>query len=66
MKVKNQIWYGVAGLAMVSIFFLIPPWTTTNIVLGIIPLLFLVMFGITLSRAKKRQEDTDAPDEPPE
>lgn len=66
MKQKNQLWYGAAGLIMVSIFFLIPPWTTTNIILGIVPLLFLIMFGFTLRRVKSRQEDTDASDETPE
>ena len=66
MKAKNQLWYGAAGLVMVSVFFLIPPWTTTNIILGIVPLLFLIVFGFTLNRAKKRQENTDASDEPPE
>ena len=66
MKPKNQLWYGAAGLVMVSVFFLIPPWTATNIILGIVPLVFLIMFGLTLNRAKKRREDTDVPDEPPE
>ena len=66
MKAKNQLWHGAAGLVMVSIFFLLPPWTTANIILGIIPLLFLVVFGFTLMRAKKRQEGADTSDEPPE
>ena len=66
MKPKNQLWYGAAGLVIVSVFFLIPPWTTANIVLGIVPLLFLVVFGFTLSRAKKRQEGADTSDEPQE
>lgn len=66
MKLKNQLWYGAAGLIMVSIFFFIPPWTTTNIILGIVPLIFLIMFGITLRRAKGRQENTDDSGETPE
>jgi hypothetical protein len=66
MKAKNQLWYGAAGLVIVSIFFLIPPWTTGTVIAGIVPLLLLAIFGFTLHRAKKRQQDTDVSDEPPE
>jgi len=63
MKTKTQLWYVMAGLVMVSLFFLMSPWTTTKVILGVAPLLFLLMIGITVYRAGKKQADTDLEDE---
>jgi Ca2+-dependent lipid-binding protein len=63
MKTKTQLWYVMAGLVMVSLFFLMSPWTTTKVILGVAPLLFLLMIGITVYRARKKQADTDLEDE---
>jgi Ca2+-dependent lipid-binding protein len=63
MKTKTQLWYVMAGLVMVSLFFLMSPWTTTKVILGVAPLLFLLMIGITVYRARKKQTDTDLEDE---
>ena len=63
MKTKTQLWYVMAGLVMVSLFFLMPPWTTTKVILGVAPLLFLLMIGITVYRARKKQAGTDPEDE---
>jgi hypothetical protein len=47
----------VAGLLMISIFFLTSsPLTLSNLVLGVVPLVFLAVFGITLLRAKKSEK----------
>ena len=63
MKTMTQLWYVMAGLVMVSLFFLMSPWTTTKVILGVAPLLFLLMIGITVYRARKKQPDTDLEDE---
>jgi Ca2+-dependent lipid-binding protein len=63
MKTKTQLWYVMAGLVMVSLFFLMSPWTTTKVILGVAPLLFLLMIGITVYRGRKKQADTDLEDE---
>ena len=63
MKMKTQLWYVMAGLVMVSLFFLMPSWTTTKVILGVAPLLFLLMIGITVYRGRKKQADTDLEDE---
>jgi L-asparagine transporter-like permease len=63
MKTKTQLWYVMAGLVMVSLFFLMSPWTTTKVILGVAPLLFLLMIGITVHRARKKQAGTDPEDE---
>ena len=63
MKTKTQLWYVMAGLVMVSLFFLMSPWTTTKVILGVATLLFLLMIGITVYRGRKKQADTDLEDE---
>jgi cytochrome c-type biogenesis protein CcmH/NrfF len=63
MKTKTQLWYVMAGLVMVSLFFLMPPWTTAKVILGVAPLLFLLMIGITVYRARKKQAGADLEDE---
>jgi hypothetical protein len=45
-----------AGLIMISLFFLTSsPLSVTNLILGGIPLLFLLAFGITILRARKKE-----------
>ena len=63
MKTMTQLWYVMAGLVMGSLFFLMSPWTTTKVILGVAPLLFLLMIGITVYRGRKKQADTDLEDE---
>ena len=63
MKATHQLWYVAAGLTMVCIFFLMPPWTTANVILGIVPLFFLIIIGITLYRARKNMPNGDIDDE---
>jgi cytochrome c-type biogenesis protein CcmH/NrfF len=63
MKTKTQLGYVMAGLVLVSLFFLMPPWTITKVILGVAPLLFLLMIGITVYRARKKQADADLEDE---
>ncbi|MCX5841951.1 MAG: hypothetical protein NTY16_10995 [Deltaproteobacteria bacterium] len=40
-----------------------PPWTITKVILGVAPLLFLLLIGITVYRARKKQAGADLEDE---
>ena len=42
------------GLFLLSVFFLMPPWTTEKVVLGVSPPVFLVAVGISVCRARGR------------
>lgn len=62
MKTMN-LWYAAAGLVLVSVFFLMPPWTLEKVVLGVAPLVFLVAVGIAVYRARHRADEGDHEDE---
>ena len=42
------------GLFLLSVFFLMPPWTTAKVLLGVAPPVSLVAFGISVCRARGR------------
>lgn len=52
--------FAVAGLLMVSMFFLTAtPFEITNLILGIVPLILLFCFGFTIWKAKRREASGD-------
>ena len=56
---KNlAVYFMIAGLVMISVFFLTsPPFGITNVILGGVPLILLAVFGVTLLRAKKKEKE---------
>jgi cytochrome c-type biogenesis protein CcmH/NrfF len=60
---SNMLYFLFAGILIVSLIFLTPPWTVTNLVVGITPLVFLLFLLVMIMREKRRQknkpEDTD-------
>ncbi len=51
---NSAIAFAVAGLIMISLFFLTSsPLDITNLILGTVPLLFLLYIGVTILRARK-------------
>jgi|OpeIllAssembly_1097287.scaffolds.fasta_scaffold814744_1 cadmium resistance protein CadD (predicted permease) len=62
MKTTHLL-YVAAGLVMVSVFFLTPPWTTVKVVLGVAPLVFLLMVVIAVCRARNLADESHDDDE---
>ncbi len=52
-----------AGLVLLSVFFLMPPWKTAKVVLGVAPLVFLVAVGIAVYRARSRADESNRKEE---
>jgi cytochrome c-type biogenesis protein CcmH/NrfF len=59
----THFWYVASGLVMVSLFLLTPPWTTEKLVLGVVPLVFLLSVLIVVWRARKQAKKRDQDDE---
>ncbi len=56
---NSQFGFIAAGLVLVSLFFFTSsPLTITNVILGIVPLLFLLVFGFAIWRAGKKETDS--------
>lgn len=53
----NMLYFLFAGILIVSLLFLTPPWTVTNLVLGITPLIFLLVILIFVIVEKRRQKN---------
>ena len=47
------------GLFLLSVFFLMPPWTTETVLLGVAPPVFLVAVGISVCRVRGRADEGD-------
>ena len=43
----------VASVILGAVFFLRPPWTVENVIMGGVPLVFVLFFGYRFWRAKK-------------
>jgi Sec-independent protein secretion pathway component TatC len=54
----NMMYYLFAGILIISLIFLTPPWTVTNVIIGIVPLVFLLFILIAIVREKKRQKNS--------
>jgi len=54
---SNMLYFLFAGILIVSLIFLTPPWTVTNLVLGITPLIFLLFLLIVIMREKRKQKN---------
>jgi cytochrome c-type biogenesis protein CcmH/NrfF len=52
-----MLYFLFAGILIVSLIFLTPPWTVTNLVLGITPLIFLLFLLIVIMREKRKQKN---------
>lgn len=51
---SSALLFAAAGLIMISLFFLASsPRDITNLILGTVPLLFLLYIGVTILRARK-------------
>ncbi len=57
MMSSNMLYFLFAGILIVSLIFLTPPWTVTNLVLGITPLIFLLFLLIVIMREKRKQKN---------
>lgn len=55
---SNMLYFLFAGILVVSLIFLSPPWTVTNVIIGIVPLVFLLFILIAILREKRRQKDS--------
>lgn len=53
----NMLYYLFAGVLIISLIFLTPPWTVTNLIIGIVPLVFLLFIFIAVMREKRRQKN---------
>lgn len=53
---SNMLYFLFAGILIVCLIFLTPPWTVTNLVIGIVPLVFLLFILIAIVREKRRQK----------
>jgi arginine exporter protein ArgO len=50
----RSVWtFIIISVVFFSIFFLRPPWTVENVIMGGVPLVFLLFFGYRFWRAKK-------------
>lgn len=56
MMSSNMLYFLFAGILIVCLIFLTPPWTVTNLVIGIVPLVFLLFILIAIVREKRRQK----------
>ncbi len=54
---SNMLYFLFAGILIVSLIFLTPPWTVTNLVIGTVPLVFLLFILIAVMREKRRQKN---------
>jgi len=45
--------FSVVSVILWTVFFLRPPWTVENVIIGGVPLVFVLLFGYRLWRAKK-------------
>jgi len=54
---SNMLYFLFAGILIVCLIFLTPPWTVTNLVLGITPLVFLLFLLIVIMREKRKQKN---------
>lgn len=55
---SNMLYFLFAGILIVSLIFLTPPWTVTNVIVGTVPLVFLLFILVTIMREKRRQKDS--------
>lgn len=53
----NMMYYLFAGILIISLIFLTPPWTVTNVIIGVVPLVFLLFILIAIVREKRRQKN---------
>ena len=55
---SNASWaFIVMSVIFCAIFFLRPPWTVENVILGGLPLAMLLLFGYRFWRAKKENPE---------
>ena len=51
--IKSMWAFIVVSVILSAIFFLRPPWTVENVIMGGVPLVFVLFFGYRFWRAKK-------------
>ncbi|MEN6465204.1 MAG: hypothetical protein ABFD62_08490 [Syntrophaceae bacterium] len=53
---SNMMYFLFAGILIVCLIFLTPPWTVTNLVIGVTPLIFLLFILVAVMREKRKQK----------
>jgi cytochrome c-type biogenesis protein CcmH/NrfF len=54
---SNMLYFLFAGILIICLLFLRPPWTITNLVIGITPLVFMLFIVVMILREKRRQKN---------
>jgi cytochrome c-type biogenesis protein CcmH/NrfF len=54
---SNMMYFLFAGILIVCFIFLTPPWTATNLFIGIVPLIFLLFILVAIIREKRRKRN---------
>jgi len=54
---SNMLYFLFAGILIVCLIYLTPPWTVTNLVIGTVPIVFLLFILIAVMREKRRQKN---------